>query len=177
MEQEQEILQWKNELRPERSTTLKVFVILSAIGNTFAVFGGLRQVFGAQPREQLNQMVQQLDEKGDKMPAFARDMMQNAIDMMSANLETMERWNRPIGMVALVGAILCFTGLYYLWNLKKNGLYLWLTGEFLPIVFTVATFGFIGFKMGTFGAIMTALNFILPFVFGLVFYNQSKRMK
>jgi hypothetical protein len=65
-----------------------------------------------------------------------------------------------------------------MWKLKKMGFYIYLVGEIAPFIVAFATIGFAGmFSLaGGFLAIITALMFIFPLLFIILYALNLKHL-
>lgn len=134
-----------------------------AIGLLFSVFG----YFGAQSRyEQTEELLS--SGKLDAAPGFMKGMV---------NADTLEVLRKsadnklPILIISLVGVGLCFYGALQMRKLMKQGFYLWLMGEIIPIIggaIFVGTGMFAGFGL---------IGLAIPVIFIILYAMQLKYMK
>src|SRR5688572_18156641 len=89
-----------NPTRPGYLTTL---CILTWVGCAIGLYQGLKGVFGAGAREQLDKLAAE----SDKASGAAKEMLDKMMEQMAANMEVMEKWQVPSGIVSLLGVIAC----------------------------------------------------------------------
>lgn len=131
--------------------TINVLSILTFIGSGMVLLFQL-YYFAAAKRIYDTAMASQ--DKIDQAPAWAKNLQ--GPDPIGVIQRTYD--NRlPISLLTIVAAVLCIIGAVQMRKLKKNGFYIYLVGELLPIVTTAI---FIG----------TAAMAGIGFYFGLVIY-------
>ena len=69
-------------------------------------------------------------------------------------------------IIGLVGIALCFYGAMKMRNLQKQGFYIYVAGQLIPIIYTFATIG-VGFGV---------LGVIIPVVFIILYVTQLKEL-
>ncbi len=144
---------------------LNVLTILTMIGCAIELFfGSLNLVNGKKNLDQLEEM--QASGDLDKVPEFMQSMVgPEAIERARLAYE-----NRiPMFVILLVGLALCFYGALQMRKLKKNGYYMWLIGELLPIV---GSFIF----LGTIFVGSMSFMLLLPVLFIILYSTQLKYM-
>jgi hypothetical protein len=75
-----------------------------------------------------------------------------------------------LGAVSLIAAVICFTGIVWMWKLKKKGYYVYILGEIAPVIVMAAIVGF------SFTSTISMISFILPFVFIILWGLNLKHM-
>ncbi|MBL7812482.1 MAG: hypothetical protein JNL57_09695 [Bacteroidetes bacterium] len=166
------------QVEKRRTTLLTVLCILTWIGSAFGLLGGFSNTFGKGPREQLNQMQEQMDKMGSDNPAAS--MMEGIANNMAANMETLEKWTRPLGILALIGVVLCLIGSIMMWKLQKRGFFIYAVGELLPGIISLPLMwnfimGMTG-MMGTITKAMTVGGFVIALIMVFLYYRQTKYM-
>lgn len=147
--------------------SINILTILTFIGCGISLLTGLWNFANA--RKGL-ETLEKLQESGDmdKAPGFLKNMMgPEALEMARIGYE-----NRvPIFIITLVALSLCVYGALQMRSLKKQGYYLWLIGEILPIIGGII---FIGMGMlSGFGLI----TLIIPAVFIILYSTQLKYLR
>lgn len=104
----------------------------------------------------------------DKVPGFMKNFVgPDALEVLRKTYE-----NRlPILIISLVALGLCLYGAIEMRKLHKQGFYMWLLGELLPLVGTVIFVGmgaFRGFGM---------LGIIIPLIFIILYARQLKYLR
>ncbi|MES2374114.1 MAG: hypothetical protein V4557_16175 [Bacteroidota bacterium] len=110
-----------------KTGSIKTLTVLTFIGSGLAICGSLWNFVKA------DKAVADMEAARDNeaTPAFLRDMMTpEAI----ANARTMAANKFPVLIISLVAAILCIVGAAQMRKLKKQGYFLWLIGEILPLI-------------------------------------------
>ena len=104
----------------------------------------------------------------EKMPDFVKKLNSpEAMEMLRTAYE-----NRiPLLIITLVSLALCVYGALEMRKLKKQGYYMWLLGEILPIIGMGIFIGLVGFKG------IGMLGLIVPIVFIILYGTQLKYMK
>jgi hypothetical protein len=125
---------------PKRPTFLTVLCILSFIGGAWGIIGGIMSMTASAGTEALSQMANDMDAAkaglgDDAASGIAGDMMdataQFAIKAASAA--------KSMGIANIVLCIVSLLGVWMMWNLKKNGFYLYtlatIGGLAVPLIF------------------------------------------
>src|ERR1700712_3105124 len=141
--------------KPKIPSGLNVLNILTFLGCALVlIFGVLSFVNG---KANLDKMEETINSPNyDSMPAMAKKFMNpEMLEMTRKGYE-----NRvPILAIGLIGIGLCFYGALQMRQLKKQGYYLYLVGEILPIIPSVI---FLGISSLTgFGGILTIVIVLL----------------
>lgn len=130
---------------------ISVLSVLTFIGSGLVI---LFQLYYFAAAKKIYDTAMAGQEKIDQAPAWVKNMQ--GPDPVGVIQKTYD--NRvPITLLTLVACILCIIGAVQMRKLKKNGFYIYLVGELLPIV-TTAIF------------ISTAAMTSIGFYFGLVIY-------
>jgi hypothetical protein len=80
----------------------------------------------------------------------------------------------PLTIIALVGIALCFTGAMMMRKLKKEGFYIYVVGEFAPII---ASAVLIGLSVQMNSPVSATFSLLIPVVFTVMYAMQLKHMK
>ena len=110
----------------KRPTFLTVLCILSFIGGAWGIIGGVMNMSAGAGTEALSEMSTQMEEAkaqmgDDAASGVAGSMMDAAADVaMKAAANA-----KQIGISNIVLAIISLLGVWMMWNLKKNGFYLY----------------------------------------------------
>lgn len=135
---------WDEQEPPKLSGALNVLTILTFIGCGIQILGSLSSFVTAKTNfDQKEQTIKEL--QSDDMPEIARKMVgdpQDFIEMVTKSYE-----NRvPLLLLGLVGAILCLVGAIQMRKLKKQGYTLYVVGQIIPFISSIAFIGMIGFS-------------------------------
>ena len=124
----------------KRPTFLTVLCILSFIGGAWGIIGGVMNMSAGAGTEALSEMSTQMEEAkaqmgDDAASGVAGSMMDAAADVaMKAAANA-----KQIGISNIVLAIISLLGVWMMWNLKKNGFYLYtlatIGGLLVPLIF------------------------------------------
>ena len=157
-----------NALNPDEFTDkslpqgLKVLTTLTYIG--CAVFG-LFTLFTPQITKFSLAMMEKAASSGSEMTEKQLSDLEKgrqAIELTQAHMI-------PIMLLSLVGIILCFAGAYMMRKLKKDGFWIYVAGQVLPLLGNFAILGtaqFVDYK--SFGAL------IIPVIFISLYARQRK---
>lgn len=152
------------------SSTLNVLTILTFIGSALAFFSGF---YSFASSEKTFQKMKETYESGqfDSMPEFAKKMM--------LPLEYYQKLNEnrlPIMLLTVIAAVLCIFGAIQMRKLLKQGFYIYLIGEILPLLIPVLFVGGLAFNMYFYiGFAFTALFIILYAVQSKHLHNAPKK--
>lgn len=131
--------------QPVKATgLLNVLTILTFIGCVIQLIGALMGFVGAKANyDNRDQVLAQL--KTDEMPDFAKKMIGDPeayVELITKSYE-----NRvPILLLSLLGAVLCFYGALQMRKLKKQGFMIYVLGQVVPFIATVAFIGIAAIK-------------------------------
>jgi hypothetical protein len=148
--------------------TIKVLTILTFIGCGLAFIGAVWSLYSSgKSMEQIAILQEQADQMSDGGNEVATGMMMQSIDMIRKQYE-----NRYLLLIVnLLATGLCLFGALEMRKMRKNGFYLWLTGELLPILITVAIIGF-----NLMGGIVMGASLLFASVFIVLYALQLKHM-
>lgn len=135
---------------------VSIFTILSFVGYAFADTQYKRN------EEILN------SENYEKMPGFAKKFLNE--DSVAFDKKMAEN-KLPILLINLIGLGLCLVGAIQMRKLMKQGFYLWLLGEVLPLIAMIALIGFSSISGFKFIGVLIAALFIF------LYARQLKYMK
>jgi hypothetical protein len=131
--------------QPVKATgLLNVLTILTFIGCVIQLIGALMGFVGAKANyDNRDQVLAQL--KTNEMPDFAKKMIGDPeayVELITKSYE-----NRvPILLLSLLGAVLCFYGALQMRKLKKQGFMIYVLGQVVPFIATVAFIGIAAIK-------------------------------
>ncbi len=148
--------------------TLKVLCILSFIGiGLFNFVSGIYNYATIDKKViEMEAQIQKVEDSGNSMAISILQDAQNAVICAQQN-------KTSALIVSLISGLLCLAGVLMMWNLKKNGFFLYTIGELSPIIYT---FLVIGVGKGTFGILTSAFTIIIPLVFVILYSVQLKHM-
>ncbi|MCY7291414.1 MAG: hypothetical protein LH615_04455 [Ferruginibacter sp.] len=143
-------------------TGLNILTILTFIGCAFgAIFTlitpWLMNFF-------LNMMDKSVEKGTDLTPKQATDMeaSRKVIELTQSNMV-------PLLIIGAVGIILCFVGALMMRKLKKDGFWIYVAGQVLPIIGSLALLG-----MAQFTGVTSYIMFLIPVVFIILYATQRK---
>jgi hypothetical protein len=149
------------------TATINVLSILTFIGCGIAFISAIWSLYSSgKSMEQIALMQEQVDQMGETSETAANIMLQS-IDMVKKQYD-----NRYLLLIVnLLSTGLCLFGAIEMRKMRKNGFYLWLTGELLPILITVAIIGF-----NLMGGIVLGASLLFAGVFIVLYGLQVKHM-
>jgi hypothetical protein len=149
------------------TATINVLSILTFIGCGIAFISAIWSLYSSgKSMEQIALMQEQVDQMGETSETAANIMLQS-IDMVKKQYD-----NRYLLLIVnLLATGLCLFGAIEMRKMRKNGFYLWLTGELLPILITVAIIGF-----NLMGGIVLGASLLFAGVFIVLYGLQVKHM-
>jgi hypothetical protein len=149
------------------TATINVLSILTFIGCGIAFISAIWSLYSSgKSMEQIAIMQEQVDQMGETSETAANIMLQS-IDMVKKQYD-----NRYLLLIVnLLSTGLCLFGAIEMRKMRKNGFYLWLTGELLPILITVAIIGF-----NLMGGIVLGASLLFAGVFIVLYGLQVKHM-
>ncbi|MBL7812481.1 MAG: hypothetical protein JNL57_09690 [Bacteroidetes bacterium] len=150
-------------------SALNVLTILTFIGCALAL---ISSVWGYVSAGTSYEMVKGMS--GAMSDLAKEDGGAAASTVMNESLKMVEKAynNRMIILlVGILGVALCAYGAMQMRKLKKQGFYIWLAGEVLPILAGVILVG-----GGLFGGMMMVVGMIVPAVFIILYGLQLKHM-
>ncbi len=112
----------------------------------------------------LNMMNKAAESGTDLTPKQAADMevSKKAIELTQANMV-------PLLAIGVVGIVLCFVGALMMRKLKKDGFWIYVAGQVLPVIGSLALMG-----MAQFTGVTSYFMFLIPFVFIFLYSRQRK---
>jgi hypothetical protein len=139
---------------PQRPTMLTVICILSFIAGVWGLWGGVQSAFTDAPQREFEEAKVAMDEAmaqvGDQGNEMVTKMMDSAMVMAEKSVEQAV----PMGYTNIALSLLSLFGVWLMWNLKKNGFWMYLVaavgGLVAPMVFlgggllTLMGVGFMG---------------------------------
>lgn len=144
----------------KRPTFLTVLIILTFIGVAWAVIGNLISLFTASAAQAL---------AGGAMEASGMEGMENIPGMKEAI--ALLKYGKILAIIGIVAALICLAGALMMWKLKKSGFFIYLIGEWAPVVATIILIGF-SFT----GGIMAILGMIFPLIMTILYGVNLKHM-
>jgi hypothetical protein len=128
-----------NPVVPKRPTLLTVLCILSFLAGAWGLVDGARNAFTNKPQEDHAEakvkMEEAMEQLGDDATGMVRTMMDSAMEMADKAVEHA----RPMGYANIALSALSLLGVWLMWNLKRNGFWLYLVaaigGLVVPIYF------------------------------------------
>jgi len=151
------------------TATINVLTILTFIGCGIAFISAIWSLYSSgKYMEQMAMMQEQIDQISESGSETAANFMMQSMDMVKKQYD-----NRYLLLIVnLLATGLCVFGALEMRKMRKNGYYLWLTGELLPILITVAIIGF-----NLMGGIVLGASLLFASVFIILYGLQVKHMK
>lgn len=163
MEQQDFLQEMENKKLP---SLLNVITILTLIACAFGIFGEVYGFFTADSG--VAQMEKAIaDPNFQQAPEFVKKMMGPEILEMK---RVMAANKYPLLILGVLGLVLCLVGAIQMRARKKQGYFLWLIGEVLPII---SSFIFIG---GVFFSGWKLFFLIFPVLFIILYTTQRKHL-
>ena len=108
----------------------------------------------------------------NKAAESGTDLTQKQVADMEASKKVIELTQAnmvPLLAIGIVGVVLCFVGALMMRKLKKDGFWIYVAGQVLPIVGNLALLG-----MAQFTGVSSYIMFLIPFVFIFLYSRQRK---
>ena len=143
-------------------TGLNVLTILTFIG--CAIFGLLTLLSPMITKFFLGMMDKAGSSETELTPKQIADMEEGrkVLELSQANMI-------PLMVIGLIGIALCFIGALMMRKLKKDGFWIYVGGQLLPLAGTIAIMG-----TAQFTGITSYLMFLIPIVFIVLYSRQRK---
>jgi hypothetical protein len=118
-------------LMPKKpSSMLNVLTLLSLIGSGIGFIGAIWNFINADKAFYEMKKMKDTPEMEDA-PSFVKAFVNDdAVKMAEAMMEN----KLPIMLITMMGCALCFVGALYMRKLKKQGYFIWMAGEILPLI-------------------------------------------
>jgi len=141
---------------------LNVLTILTFIGCAFGLIFSLATPWIM--KFSLNMMNKASEAGTDLTPKQIADMeiSKKVIELTQSNMV-------PLISIGILGIILCFIGAFMMRKLKKDGFWIYFSGQVLPIIGSFALLG-----MAQFTGATSYLMFLIPLVFIILYSMQRK---
>ena len=112
----------------------------------------------------LNMMNKAAETGTDLTPKQNSDMeaSKKVIELTQANMT-------PLLLIGAAGIVLCFIGALMMRKLKKDGFWIYVSGQVLPIIGSLALLG-----MAQFTGVTSYIMFLIPIVFIILYSMQRK---
>lgn len=124
----------------QRPTFLTVLCILSFIAGAWGVFDGYRTGFTDKAQRDLEEARTAIEEAMEQMgeaPAFAQRMMEEGL----ALAELGATHAQTLGISSLVLSALSLFGVWLMWNLKRNGFWIYTAAGIVGLIVPIAVMG------------------------------------
>lgn len=141
---------------------LNVLTILTFIGSAIGAIFTLATPWLM--KFSLNMMNKAAESGTDLTPKQSADMevSKRAIELTQANIV-------PLLAIGMVGIVLCFVGALMMRKLKKDGFWIYVAGQVLPIIGSLVLMG-----MAQFTGVTSYIMFLIPIVFVVLYSMQRK---
>lgn len=121
-----------------RPTLLTVICILSFIAGAWSLIGGIRSAFTDKAQQDLQEAQARMEEARAQMGDQA-GAMTGFMDSAMAMAEKAAEKAKPMGYAGIVLALISILGVWWMWNLRKAGFWLYVLasigGLIVPMVF------------------------------------------
>ncbi len=144
---------------PARPTLLTVICILSFIMGAWGIFSGIQNLTVDQTAaldKARMEMEQARADLGDQAGGLPGQMLDSAMELAEKTAENA----KPIGISTIVLSLLSLFGVWQMWNLRKNGFWLYLLASVGGLISTVYFLG---------GSMMAIFSMGVAGFFSLVF--------
>ena len=147
----------------ERPTFLTVLCILSFIMGLWGIWSGIQGAFTDKPQRDLeearSEMEKAMDELGDNSSEMVVSMMESGLVMA----ETAAAEAVPLGYISMLTSALSLLGVWMMWNLRRNGYWLYILAGVIGLVLPFIFLGFSTLALISlgFGAFITILFIVL----------------
>jgi type III secretory pathway component EscR len=166
MENTDELNNYLPEEKKGTTQFLKVLTILTFIACAYQLYQTVS--FYISGEKQITKMEEQLVKMEEKeITGFAYEMTLKGIEISRIRLAN----NHLFFITDLIGVLLCAFGAFQMRKLQKTGYYLWLAGEFIPMVVSV-----IILTVGVLGLGILFMS-IAPIAFAIMYGTQLKHME
>lgn len=146
---------------------INVLTILTFVGSGLAAIGALWGYATIGTSYKLMQSMESSVDSAGESSGMGKMMTESMMTIVKKSYD-----NRMIIMLfGLLGAALCIYGAMQMRKLKKQGYFIWLGGEIIPVIVNFALVGF-----GFFGGFMM-LGLIFPVLFIILYSLQLKHLK
>lgn len=147
----------------QRPTFLTVLCILSLLGGLWGTWEGIKNAFTNAPQEAVEEARTAIEEAMTQVQGSGADF---AVKMMEDGLAMAEQAAAnavPLGYIGLITSVLGLVGVWLMWNLKKNGFYLYTVASLAGLVLPFMYLGFssMGLLSLGFGGLLTVLFIVL----------------
>ena len=141
---------------------LNVLTILTFIGSAIGLIISLATPWFM--KFSLDMMNKAAETGTDQTPKQIADTeaFRKVIELTQANMT-------PLLLIGAAGIVLCFIGALMMRKLKKDGFWIYVSGQVLPIIGSLALLG-----MAQFTGAMSYIMFLIPIVFIILYAMQRK---
>lgn len=144
----------------QRPTLLTIICILSFIFGIWGVWGGVQSAFTDKPQRDLEETRVELEKTLSQVQGpgaeFAAKMGEQAIALAEKSVENA----KPIGYSGIALSLLSLLGVWWMWNLKKAGFWVYVLATVVGLITPIIFLG---------GGMMTILGVGFMGLFSLVF--------
>ena len=143
-------------------TTLNVLTILTFIGCAIGLIFSFASPWML--KFSLSMMEKASQGSAELTPKQVADM-----EVAKRSIELTQNNMVPLIIIGLIGIALCFVGALMMRKLKKDGFWLYLGGQLLPLIGSLILLG-----TAQFTGVMSYVMFAIPIVFIVLYYTQIK---
>ncbi len=153
---------------PARPTFITVLCILTWVGCLIGLFGAIANIG-------IGSVASQIPANTVKMESSGNAAVDQSLEKVAAVAENAVKHAALIGWVSLFCLVLCALGAVWMWQLKKNGFYVYTLGELAPVIMSFILLGGMGGSglMASLGILMA----IIPIAFVIMYGLNLKHMK
>ena len=146
--------------RKKRPTFLTVLCILTFIGVAWAVISNVMTLLASGASQAL---------AGAAMDSADMSGLENMPGMKEAML--LVKHAKTLAIIGIVSALICLIGALQMWKLKKSGFFIYLIGEWAPVIASIVLIGF-SFT----GGFMAIATMIVPLIMTILYGMNLKHM-
>lgn len=155
----------------QRPTLLTIICILSFISGLWGAIDGFRTAFTDKAQKDLEAARAQIDQVMDQVQGPGAEFAQQMIEQGITLAESTAANARPIGLTALVLALISLYGVWLMWNLRKQGFWYYTLAAILGLI--VPLF-FIGFS--TLSIMGLGMGAVISLIFIILYAVNLKHM-
>lgn len=134
---------------------LKVLCILTFIGTGLGILGSLYNIFT-------------FDMALESLENSKRIFRRVNMGSIDSQIVALKKWGMTSYLATLAGNLLCLLGALMMWRLKKNGFYVYVAGQVLPLIGSALFVSSIDTSEGTMSS-MVYVSFVFALIIAIAF--------
>ena len=155
-----------------RPTFLTVICILTFVGAGIGLLAALYSVATVQST------IAQLEQSQKAMEGIGTTFGSEFDNIIQSQIEVTKKFGFIAAILNILGNGLCLLGAFWMWSLKKNGFFVYVIGQILPLI---ASFGLLGgMSFGAFAGLAFVgmiIGALFPIAFIVMYALNLKHMK